>query len=151
MGWFTYVWVMFSIILRNNIPRARTQEYECENARKGRTDADRDGEEEEEEEEEGKGKLSKSHAYKSVELLRRAPFCSWRGLALAEQIRESKQPNQRPTHPHPHEPSYSWDRDPARRNTCSTLSPSKFFFPLHKLMFLFQGIKHLGFRCQYAI
>ena len=43
MGWCTYVWVMFSIILRNNIPRARTQEYECENARKGRTDADGGG------------------------------------------------------------------------------------------------------------
>ena len=67
---------MFSIISRNNIPLAGTQEYECENARN----------------EGGKGKLSKSHAYKSVELL--CALLLSPGTGMAEQIRESKQPKQ---------------------------------------------------------
>ena len=103
--------VMFSIISSNNIPQARTQEYECENAWKT---TDGEG-----------GKLSKSHAYKSVELLcAPVPFCSWHcALALAaEQILyESKQVNQRPSSHH-QEPSYSRDRHIVGKSNSSTIS-----------------------------
>ena len=108
-------WVLFSIISRNNIPQARTREYECENAWKT-TDGEREWRE---------GKLSKSHAYKSVELLcAPVPFCSWHcALALAaEQILyESKQVNQRPSSHH-QEPSYSRDRHIDGKSKSSTTS-----------------------------
>ena len=80
-------WVMFSIISRNNIPGREHGNTNAKTRGKRRMERER-------------GELSKSHAYKSVELLcAPVPFCSWHcALALAaEQILyESKQVDQRP-------------------------------------------------------